>query len=162
MSAAAKPKKTPAKKSTDKPLKNLIVEAIKNNKDKRNGCSRAAIKNYVLANSKDRHEGGQLNAAIRRSIDAGVKAGSLAVGATPQRFKMGKEAAKPKKATKKSAKKAKKPAKKTAKKNTKKATKKTTPKKTAKKVVKKKTPAKKSAKKTASKKSAKKTAPKKA
>mmetsp|Transcript_101972 Transcript_101972/g.124781 ORF Transcript_101972/g.124781 Transcript_101972/m.124781 type:complete len:158 (+) Transcript_101972:50-523(+) len=139
-------------KTADKPLIELVYLAIKSTKDKRNGASRAAIKNYVLANSK-RVDGAHLNTYIRKAIDNALKKGILKEGSTIQRFKIGDQPLYPpkKKISKKPAKKA---VKKTSKKKTptkkKSATKKKTPSKkkaSKKKVVKKKTPKKKTPKK---------------
>ena len=137
-------------KTADKPLIELIYLAIKSTKDKRNGASRAAIKSYVLANSK-RVDGAQLNTYIRKAIDNALKKGILREGTTIQRFKIGAEPLYP-------------PKKKIAKKAVKKTTKKKTPTKKKKSATKKKTPSKKKAskKKVVKKKTPKKKTPKKA
>ena len=141
-------KKASPKKAAHPAYKFMIFEAIASQRTAGKGSSRQAIANYIQSTYKIK-AGAAFNAALRRALAAGIKAGVIAQGASAQRFKMTesgraerKNANKPKpkkkakkKVTKKKAKK-KKTTKKKKKKTTKKKKKKVTKKK--KKVTKKK------------------------
>ena len=94
--SAAKKKST---KASGPSTISLVLQAIGAIKSGNKGASRAAIANWILANS-GKTAGGRFNAVLRRALASGLANGVLIQGATNQRFKLG-AAAKKKAAPKK-------------------------------------------------------------
>ena len=92
--SAAKKKKS-AKASGPSTI-SLVLQAIGAIKSGNKGASRAAIANWILANS-GKSAGAHFNAVLRRALKTALANGVLVPGATSQRFKLGAAA----KATKK-------------------------------------------------------------